>query len=191
MPTRAHLALFIASTVAAFSILAAVAPADEGSAVDCEALYQKHLKTDLDLSYKEFDQTMGQGFRVLAEVRCSKEAADLIEAYIEKNGATQGSLRWHVAQLRASAGDYEAAVESARQSLSEDEAAKTQPLRWNDYVLATIAFLEGDLGKLKFHRDNVAAGKEDHFGNEMNLKLLDGLIRHFGKPYDEATRRRE
>lgn len=165
--------------------------ADSADAVDCSALYEKHLKTDLGLSYKEFDQTMGQGFRVLAAAGCSAEAADLIEAYIQKNEATEGSLRWHVAQLRASAGDYEAAIESARQSLSEKENLDENPFRWNDYVLATIAFMEGDLEKLKLHRDRVAEGKEAHFGNEMNLKLLDAMVKHFGKPYDYATSRRE
>jgi hypothetical protein len=53
-------------------------------AVDCEVKYKKHLTTDLELSYEEFDQTMDSGMRILVNAGCHQEAADLIEAYIEK-----------------------------------------------------------------------------------------------------------
>ena len=66
----------------------------------CQDLYQQHLNTDMSLSYKEFDQTMGKGFRELIskDLSCDKEAALLIEEYIKVNKATENSLRWHVAQ---------------------------------------------------------------------------------------------
>lgn len=159
--------------------------------VDCPALYEEHLKTDLDLPYKEFDQTMDKGFRVLGGAGCFKEAADLIEAYIVKNDGKEGSLRWHVAQLRAMAGENEAAISSARRSLGDGENLDENPFRWNDYVLATIAFLEGDLEKLKAHRDKVAEGKDAHYGNEMNLKLLDRMVENFGKSYKDALSQKQ
>ena len=34
---------------------------------------------------------------------CHGEAADLIEAYLEHNEASESSLIWHVAQMRANA----------------------------------------------------------------------------------------
>lgn len=156
-------------------------------AVDCKMEFKNHLQTDLELSYKEFDQTMNSGMRVLANAGCHQEAADLIEAYIEKNNATKNSLRWHIAQQRAMAGDYPRSILSAKQVILETEDYSVQPLRWNDYVLATIAFMEGDKNTLITHRNEVEKGKDDYFGNELNLKLLDGLIKNFGKSYEFAT----
>jgi len=95
-------------------------------------------------------------------------------------------LRWHVAQLRASAGEYELAIASARLVLRESEDFSTRPLRWNDYVLATIAFLEKDREKLVEHRDRVAKG-DDYRGNAINLKLLNALLKHFDQNYLYAT----
>ncbi|VAW33417.1 hypothetical protein MNBD_GAMMA01-1800 [hydrothermal vent metagenome] len=156
-------------------------------AQNCKELYQQHLKTDMLLSYKEFDQTMGKGFRSMASNLCDKEAADLIEKYIEVNNAKQSSLRWHIAQLRAHTGDYSVAVKWAKTVLQDKEDFSKQALRWNDYVLATIAFLEHDKKSLIAHRNNVAKGKEDHFGNALNLKYLDSLIKYFDKSYKFAS----
>ena len=174
-------------TFATLSLLAFVAfPAH--AEVACESLYQQHLESDLSLSYEEFDQTMGSGFRALAQAGCEREAADLIEAYIEATGAGQSSLRWHIAQLRASHGNRVEAVKYARESLREDEDLSRHPLRWNDYVLATIAFLEKDREALVMHRDRVAEGVDAHRGNAMNLRLLDALIENFDASYSEALR---
>lgn len=167
-----------------FGLLAIQANAD----TNCERLYQEHLESDLALSYKEFDQTMGSGFRALAEQGCERHAADLIEAYIESTGAEQSSLRWHIAQLRATHGDYDEATRYARASLSDNEDLSEHPLRWNDYVLATIAFLEKDRDALITHRNRVAEGVDEHRGNAMNLRLLDALIEHFDLSYDEAMK---
>ncbi|HET9484738.1 MAG TPA: hypothetical protein VFO79_12335 [Xanthomonadales bacterium] len=154
---------------------------------DCAALLRAHLETDLALPYEAFDQAEGQGFRVLAAHRCHREAADLIERYIAANGAAERSLRWHAAQLRASSGETAAAIRHARSVLSESEDFAKQPLRWNDYVLATIAFLERDREALLRHRAAVAAGKDAHFGNALNLKLLDSLVKHYERDYAWAT----
>lgn len=156
-------------------------------ATDCQQLYEQHLAADLALTYEQFDQTMDAGFRPLAGAGCYRQAADLIEAYIEEHDAPQRSLRWHVAQMRAVDGDSEAAVASARSVLSETEDFTEQPLRWNDYVLATIAFLEKDREALEFHRDQVALGAAEHQGNAMNLRLLDSLLRNFDQSYAYAT----
>lgn len=157
------------------------------AAVDCKALYQQHLKTDLQLPYAQFDQTEQQGFRPLAALQCDKEAADLIEAYIAKNNATQSSLRWHIAQMRAMSGDYPNAIRYANSVLHEHEDFQQNALRWNDYVKATIAFLERDRKALQYHRDQVAAAKAEHFGNELNAKLLDALLKYFERDYRYAT----
>ena len=87
-----------------FALLLAVAPV-VSPAVDCDALYREHQASDLRLSYEQFDQTEGSGFRVLAAAGCPKQAADLIEAYVAHTGASEPSLRWHVAQLRSTTGE--------------------------------------------------------------------------------------
>lgn len=156
-------------------------------AVDCQAELKKHLQNDLGLSYKEFDQTLGKGMRPLTHVGCAKEAADLILVYMQVNNDFTSSLTWHVAQQRAMQGENVIAAQYARMSLKKTEDFTVQPLRWNDYVLATIAFLEGDLSTLKIHRDKVAEGRDLFWGNQMNLKLLDKLVKNFGKGYKEAA----
>lgn len=158
------------------------------SATDCADLYRQALATELTLSYEEFDQTPGRGFRRLAENSCPGEAADLIEAYIAATGADQTSLIWHIAQMRAEQGDYESAIAYARKSLRPTEEPAERPLRWNDYVLAVIAFLEGDREALIRHRNHVAAGAEQFWGNALNRDLLDKLIAGFGRPYNVAVR---
>jgi len=156
-------------------------------AVDCQKEYQKHLETDLNLSYKEFDQTQNSGMRKLGNLGCHKETADLIERYIQINNSKENSLWWHVAQQRAMANDYFQAILNAKKVLLDDEDFSKQPLRWNDYVLATIAFWEGDKEKLIFHRNEVSKAKDEYIGNKINLKLLDALIENFGKSYNYAA----
>jgi hypothetical protein len=156
-------------------------------AIDCTNEYQKHVKTDLNLTYEEFDQTQNSGMRILGNAGCHKETADLIEAYIQKNQARENSLRWHVAQQRAMADDYPLSIISAKQALLAEENFAVRPLRWNDYVLATIAFMEGNKEALVAHRNEVAKGADAYFGNRLNLKLLDVLIANFGKSYSYAA----
>ena len=155
---------------------------------DCAALLRERLQTDLTLSVQAFDQTEGQGFRALAaRPGCAREAGDLIEAYIAATGAKAAQLRWHLAQMRATQGDSAAAIRAARSVLDERDESKPGELRWNSYVRATIAFLEHDREALQRHRDHVAAGRDEHFGNALNLKLLDALLRHFDRDYAYAT----
>lgn len=154
--------------------------------LDCDVLFQEHMESDMELSYEAFDQTMDMGFRVLGAAGCHEQAADLIQAYIAHNEAEQRSLRWHVAQLRATHGDYEQAVEYANSVLLEAEDFAARALRWNDYVLATIAFLEKDREALAHHRNQVERGVGEHAGNELNLRLLDSLVRHFDQSYEYA-----
>jgi hypothetical protein len=157
------------------------------AALHCEALYAEHAQTDLQLSYEAFDQTEGSGFRVLARSGCLKEAADLIERYVEHTHATQHSLLWHIAQLRAEQGDSAEAIRYARKVVAESEDHARHPLRWNDYVLATIAFLEHNKPRLVHHRNLIAAAADAHFGNQLNLKLIDSLVRNFDKDYKYAV----
>jgi len=156
-------------------------------AVDCSKMYEEQLKSVLNLTYDKFDQTKKQGFRVLSEASCYKEGADLLEKYIAHNNAKENSLRWHVAQLRAMSGDYPRAISSSILSLRPNENLQEYPLRWNDYVLATLAFLQHKKEVLIAHRNEVAKGVDDFIGNKMNLKLLDKLILNFDQTYEYAV----
>jgi hypothetical protein len=155
------------------------------AADDCAALYAAHLRSDLDLSVDAFDQTEGQGFRALAAAGCSKQAGDLIEAWTARHSPAPAHVHWHLAQQRAEHDDRAAAIAAARRSMKPDEAADAA-FKWNDYVLATIAFLERDRAAFEKHRAVLAAATA-HQGNAMNLRLIDALGRHFDLDYRQAV----
>jgi hypothetical protein len=150
---------------------------------DCKKLYQDHQRTDLSLSYEQFDQDMDGGWRALDSLGCEKEALELVKEYVRVTGSTRSSLRWHIAQMSGTVGDTETAIKYAKLSLSPSEDFSRDALRWNDYVLGTIAFLERDLDALKAHRAKVADARDAHFGNTLNLKYLDAMIAHFDRDY--------
>ncbi len=152
---------------------------------DCAALYATHLRTDLGLPLDAFDQTEGQGFRALAAAGCSREAGDLIEAWIARHPPAPSQVHWHLAQQRAEHDDRPAAIAAARRSLKSGEATDAA-FKWNDYVLATIAFLERDRPAFDRHRAVLAAAGS-HAGNAMNLRLIDALGRHFDLDYRQAV----
>ncbi|MBN8742329.1 MAG: hypothetical protein J0H86_22690 [Xanthomonadaceae bacterium] len=152
---------------------------------DCAALYRQHRLSDLDLPVDQFDQTEGRGFRVLAAAGCMREAGDLLEAWAARHDPIPRSVHWHIAQMRAEHDDRPAAIAAARRALAAPEAADAV-FRWNDYVLATIAFLERDRSAFDRHRDAVAAAAGSHAGNALNLQLLDKLGRHFDLDYRQA-----
>ncbi len=159
----------------------------ENAKAECAALYETHLRTDLDLSVDAFDQTEGQGFRVIARVGCYREAGDLIEAWMKRRDAVPSNVQWHLAQMRAHQDDRPAAIAAARRSLQPDEAPDAA-FKWNDYALATIAFLERDRTAFDRHRDALAAAASLHAGNALNLKLIDLLGRHFDLDYLQAQK---
>lgn len=156
---------------------------------NCELDFESALTTDINQPYADFDQTKNSGWRRLDSSGCYEEAADLIEAYIEANEADEMSLVWHIAQLRASAGDYERAIVFASKSLRESEELDERQLRWNDYVRGTIAFLRRDKAALVYFRNQVAAGVDDYVGNENNARILDLLISNYELSYLEASSR--
>lgn len=163
-------------------VSAAAAAATEA---DCAALYRSAVQNDLVLPVDVFDQTEGRGFRVLAAAGCVREAGDLIEAWSARRQDVPYHVHWHLAQMRAEQDDRPAAIAAAKNSLRADEAADAA-FKWNDYVRATIAFLQRDRAGFDRHRAAVAAAAERHAGNRMNLSLLDRLGRHFDSSYLQA-----
>jgi len=152
----------------------------------------------LALGEDAFDQDMTGGWRKLDNAGCHREAADLIRDWREAHpdAARQNVSFWHEGQLRAIAGQTEraAALFDRSRKLPADDA-----MGWNHYVDGSIAFLRGDRRSFDAARARLAAlprpadfdprgpdGKSLVIAWPMNLNVLDGLRRCWGKSYDEA-----
>lgn len=101
--------------------------------------------------------------------------------------ARSRSLLWQAAQLRAMAGDLDGARRCAQLALGEDDDDDAHPLRWNDYVHATLAFLDGDRERFDGHHAALRDTADAHEGNAVNLRLLDRLAQRFGDGYAAAV----
>jgi len=137
----------------------------------CEQLYVEHLQMDMTLGYEAFDQTEGQGFRVLAK-DCKAQAVELLKNYIIINQAEQDSLRWHIAQLLGELGRYEEAILYAKTTLRE---ASSGGFKWNDYVHGYVAYWEQDLATLN-EKIELLESHPEHPGNQINARMLRQLL---------------
>ena len=148
----------------------------------------------LALGLDAFDQDMNGGWRTLASrPGCETRAADLIRAYRSFVQQRIGLLYWHEGQLRASAGETEAAI-----GLMDRSRHPTDEDGWNFYVDASIAFLRQDRAALLRARERLASlpmpdwarGRTRPDGTPvpwpMNLGVVDGFIRCLGRSYREA-----
>jgi len=155
---------------------------------------QVDRRASLALGQDAFDQDMNGGWRALAErPGCEGAAADLVRDYRALSEARIHILYWHEGQLRANIGQYPEAIRLMEQSRKPEDR-----FGWNPYVDATVAFLRGDRAALVAARDRLAAlprppGFEDRVmaGGfrrtwPLNLMVVDGLVRCFGRPYHEA-----
>lgn len=160
----------------------------------------------LSLDFWTFDQDPVLGWRSLLSIPgCQLAAADLVANYhraLRDRGQPvivdhpQGKhtlsedgeiflLYWHEGQLRAFEGQTQRAIELFRKSIKPDA---NDHFGWNEYALASIAFLESDIEELKRQRD-LLAPKDG--GTKINLGVVDGLIACFGQSYADAYGSRE
>ncbi len=155
----------------------------------------------LALDFIEFDQTLGQGWRAVADKpECQKEAANLIQQYAEqKEGLSEGmlsTLRWHEGQMRAVVGQNEKAIALFKQTFKPE---KSDRMGWNYYVGATIAFLGKDKQALLENRSKLAQLEKpedmdmrDADGNPVdiqwppNLHIVDRFVSCFGRSYSDT-----
>lgn len=146
------------------------------------------LPNELELSYQDFDQRPGSGWRKVARDGKFLEAAELIERYEKSktglNEWQQINLRFHAGQLYAFADKYDQALSRFETALVPREPPDA-PIRWNAYVKATIAFLKKDRESLRSFRDEIAKGPKLQ-GSVPNLDVVDRLIEHFDEPYRVA-----
>jgi len=158
------------------------------SAEKCQLL-PSDINENLNLTWKEFDQTEGQGHRKLALKGCFIEAATLIDVYILHHQETLEKslvriLYFHAGQMYAYSELNSIAVQRMIKSLNPNEPLNPE-LNWNDYVQASVGFLQSDIEVIKLNRKNLAAGKPTQ-GNKINLSVVDQMIKCFGKPYSYA-----
>jgi len=140
-------------------------------------------------TYSEFDQSMGKGWRAYADRGCYALCSKILDRYVTEHRATMldwqiSVVTWHAGQMYAYDGVYDLARLRFRATINPNEPKDT-PILWNDYVNATLAFLDKDMDKLVFHRNRIAEGPEFN-GSKANLAVVDGLIRCFDKPYAVA-----
>jgi hypothetical protein len=145
----------------------------------------------LSLPYRQFDQTPGSGWRVMAERQQFAEAAKLVEAYLalhpELVSKERALLHFHAAQLLAVASRGSEALAHLELTAVPDDTPgfPAFPARWNDFVAATKAFLLRDRSGLIAARARMASGPS----NPIDLSFLKGvdlLISRFGDSYRDV-----
>lgn len=171
----------------------------EGEKTAAECIEDRELFFSMD--FWTFDQDPERGHRAIGrKPGCELVAADLIRDYharlraigepvtieydqqvvtISATGEVS-LLYWHEGQIRAFEGQTEQAIELFTLSLkpeAENHGA------WNEYALASIAFLENDLPELKRQRSAMARSEPP---DSINLGVVDGLIECFGATYRKA-----
>jgi hypothetical protein len=143
---------------------------------------------ELELSYQDFDQRPGSGWRKVAGEGKLLEAAELIERYEKSkaglNERQRINLQFHAGQLYTFADKYDQALLRLETALAPHEPPDS-PIRWNAYVRATIAFLKKDRESLRSARDEIAKRPKLQ-GSVPNLDVVDRLIEHFDEPYRVA-----
>jgi hypothetical protein len=200
-----------------FSIVLAAAAVLSASSSEAQPTAGESCSVDrsamLRLDPNTFDQDDSLGWRKIGNrPECQSEAADLLAAYVQDNRAELDrrwlvpSFKWHEAQLRATGGDMKRAVGLMRESLKPEKGPDGASgwtefaVPWNEYVKATIAFLNRDKRGLQRARARLAKSPmpaefakidTSQTGGVLppwpqNLDVVDGLIACFEKPYKEA-----
>ncbi len=107
------------------------------------------------LTFDVFDQAVGSplSWRCVADTGDFKQAQELIHKYIAVNQTRLDQyeiriLNFHSGQLAAVDERYEDAIGKFYQAL-DDSDSPADFLSWNEYVLGTIYFLQGDIKKLE------------------------------------------
>ena len=186
-PRRFQSTVRVSPRVSAILIVAVVGAAScaQPTRAPCE-LSAAETRQLLALEPSDFDQQRGRGWRALADQGCFCAAAEMIDAYMEQgagqlNEEQQRLFRWHAGQMYAYAGSTALARERMLAAL--DPTEPDPPFfPWNDYVRATIAFLDGDRARLEHHRGRIARTV-----SKGNLAIVDALLERFGQPYATAS----
>jgi hypothetical protein len=165
------------ATAALVSLLVAVAVA-----LGAESQPTKSADEELlALPWKQFDQTLGSGWRVYACRKDHAGAARLIETYLGRRTDLTPTQRavshFHAAAELARENRYQ---EALRHLESAEVAAGSRgvPEDWNELVLAMRAFLLGDRAALLASKQRVAAMRSPAFPQS-----AEQLLEHLGERY--------
>ncbi|MDJ0793086.1 MAG: hypothetical protein QNI98_02495 [Woeseiaceae bacterium] len=167
---------------------------DQQSSADCQ--FDREAMMAMD--FHTFDQTFGSGWRMVADISgCTLVAADLIRDYIDLHSPNERIIVFHEAQMRAKGGQTARAIELFRQTRVAE--GQRSFFGWNQYVDATIAFLERDKNALQDARESLASLPKpsnfravDRDGNPVemswppNLHVVDGFLECFEETYATA-----
>jgi hypothetical protein len=151
------------------------------AALGAETADQPNDEELLALPWKQFDQTLGSGWRIYA---CRKEygaAAALIEKYLERRTDLTPTQRavshFHAAAELARENRYQEALRHL-ESAEVAPGSRGVPEDWNELVIATRAFLLGDRETLLASKRRVEAMRAPAFPHS-----ADGYLEHFGQRY--------
>jgi len=143
----------------------------------------------LELTWRQFDQTPGAGWRAIADRGEYARAAALIEHYLDnKSGLEQGQiayLHFHAAVLHGYDDRYEPAIAHLRVA-SVDSFPPGFPRSWNALVRGELAFMSKDMDGVRSARDEVAAMHSLTARDSMFLMGLEYLSTAEGMSYSEA-----
>ena len=187
--------LILATLIVVLALVTNEAAADLSKG-KCDFDRAAMLALDLD----SFDQDFDGGWRKVAEDGdCVLVAADLIRDYIDHHESEARLLIFHEGQMRARGGQTARAIELLRDT--KEREGENVYFGWNEYVDATIAFLEKDRNALLAAREAlVALPKPGNFravdrqGEPVelewppNIKVVDGFVNCFVDTYDTAYR---
>jgi len=176
-------------------LLAAAQPAEPAPPAS-ECSYD--LEAMLALDRNAFDQDLDGGWRVLAkEVGCELATAELIREWRHQKRDHNSILYWHEGQMRAVAGQTEAAIALFKLTYKPPEA--DTDFGWNHYVSGTIAFLTRDRDQLQRSIEQLQTIPEPEDNSftrpdgtlvrmnwPPNLNVLVGFERCWDRPYREA-----
>lgn len=146
------------------------------------------LMTNLEMNFKEFDQTQNNGWRTLANNGCYFESAILINSYHLKHMPKLKKwqnrvLYWHAGQMYAFNNDYLLAKSKFAKSIKKDELPD-DAFKWNAYVNGSISFLEGKLSELKKYQNELKTATNPH--SKVNLAVLKRMVQCFGQSYKKV-----
>lgn len=161
-----------------------------GLAISAESIEAPDEEALLALPFRQFDQTLGSGWRVYADRNEHLKAAQLIRTYLSRRDDLTAAQR--------AASNFHAAAEFARVNLTDEalqhlEKAQVAPgvtgvpEDWNELVISTKAFLLGDRAALLESKQRVEAMRDPKFRGS-----AERLLKYLGQPYgvwdDEPAR---
>ena len=152
----------------------------------CE-ISETQLESYLSMNFYDFDQG-STGWRALAVKSCYKEAAELQVKFRENNFTNmldweKRTSSWHIGQMYAFANLSSNAIKYFELSIKDQDQDKSG-FKWNDYVNASIAFLNKDRDSLLNFRERLYSGDSPY--NRMNLRIVDSFLRCPDSFYKEA-----